>query len=659
MEFSSKINQYQLNQGAGAQSPNPVKNLQKVASTLQDLHKGQVFEGTVKNIKGGQATILLSNGQTLRARMDGKVDLKPGQNMFFQVKSNQNNQIAIRPYMSEGRPLNPTLYKALDAANLPVNQNYLTMVDEMMAEGMSVDSQSLNKMVQLLTANEGADIQVLVQMSKLGLKIDPVSIEQFTNYKNNEQALLHNMNEVADGIGQAIGNGNSAQGMIRMHMQIAQLFLESAGQAEPGKLPILENLLAGNGTSLIGDQLLSLQNGETKTVPEPLFVLQTVDTPEGSFQTATLNTQLTASEFMTELTKYLEQVLGEQIKGDAVILKDGGQTADGMQNGGQAGALQNGMQASGMVQGDGQTAGILQDISLQSGAEQGQAAGIEQGQATDAQFRNLAADAEQVQTADARFQSSEADANIGQGQSAQNGTGQGISAQLSGMLGNTSDLGFAGEILKAIFSGKEYQNILKEALLEQWTLTPESVRKEGKIDEFYERLQMQMGKIQQMFSESSSAGAQTAARGASETLNNMEMMNQINQLYNYVQLPLKLANQNAHSELYIYTNKKNLREKKGELSALLHLELEHLGNTDIMVKMLNNHVSADFSMDNDKSFSLIKNNLDILKRRLELAGYDCELTVKNQIEKKDFVKDFLEKEERVETIRRYSFDVRA
>jgi len=65
----------------------------------------QVFEGTVKNVKGGQAVILLSNGQTLKARMDGKVDLKPGQNMFFQVKSNQNNQIAIRPYMSEGKPL--------------------------------------------------------------------------------------------------------------------------------------------------------------------------------------------------------------------------------------------------------------------------------------------------------------------------------------------------------------------------------------------------------------------------------------------------------------------------------------------------------------------------------------------------------------------------
>ncbi|MCI8991483.1 MAG: hypothetical protein HFG80_01960 [Eubacterium sp.] len=653
MEFSSKINQYQLNQGAGAQSPNPVKNLQKVASTLQELQKGQVFEGTVKNVKGGQAVILLSNGQTLKARMDGKVDLKPGQNMFFQVKSNQNNQIAIRPYMSEGKPLNPTLYKALDAANLPVNQNYLTMVDEMMAEGMSVDSQSLNKMVQLLTANEGADIQVLVQMTKLGLKIDPVSIEQFTNYKNNEQALLHTMNEVADGVGQAIGNENSAQGMLRIHMQIAQLFLESAGQAKPGQLPLLENLLGGNGTSLIGDQLLSLQNGQVKTSPEPLFVLQTVNTPEGSYQTATLNTQLSAGEFLSELTKYLEQVLGEQIKGNAVIVKDGAQITDGMQNGGQpAGAMQNGMPAAGMTQGNGQPAGVLQDISLQAGAQQGQAA--------ETLFQNPSTEANvgQSQAADGTFQSLAS--GVQQGQAA-DGTGQGSFAQLSGMEGNISDLGFAGEILKAVFSGKEYQNILKEALLEQWTLTPESVREEGKIEEFYQRLQAQMGKIQQMFADNLSAGAQTAAKGASETLNNMEMMNQINQLYNYVQLPLKLTNQNAHSELYIYTNKKNLREKKGELSALLHLELEHLGNTDIMVKMLGNRVSADFSLNNDKSFALIKNNLDILKRRLELAGYDCQLTVKKEAEKekKDFVKDFLEKEERVETIRRYSFDVRA
>ena len=62
---------------------------------------------------------------------------------------------------------------------------------------------------------------------------------------------------------------------------------------------------------------------------------------------------------------------------------------------------------------------------------------------------------------------------------------------------------------------------------------------------------------------------------------NVDYMNQLNQLYSYVQLPMKLTTQNAHSELYVMTRKKRLGEKGGAFTALLHLDMEVLGSMDI------------------------------------------------------------------------------
>ena len=123
-------------------------------------------------------------------------------------------------------------------------------------------------------------------------------------------------------------------------------------------------------------------------------------------------------------------------------------------------------------------------------------------------------------------------------------------------------------------------------------------------------------------------------------------MNQLNQAYAYVQLPLKLRQQNAHSDLYVYTNKKNLREKEGDLSALLHLDLEHLGSTD-------------FYLADELSFQLISGFTGQLAERLEQKGYTCEIKVENRKPQKNTVQEFLEQEKPQGKLHRYSFDVKA
>ena len=150
------------------------------------------------------------------------------------------------------------------------------------------------------------------------------------------------------------------------------------------------------------------------------------------------------------------------------------------------------------------------------------------------------------------------------------------------------------------------------------------------------------------------------AKAASDIRNNVDFMNQINQTYTYLQLPLKLSGQNAHSDLYVYTNKKNLADPDGELTAFLHLDMDHLGSTDVSIQMRGKKVHTDFFLADDKSYNLILEHLDILEERLLQKGYSCTIQVQNKEKKVDFVEDFLKKDQpSTGRLHRYSFDVRA
>lgn len=54
---------------------------------------------------------------------------------------------------------------------------------------------------------------------------------------------------------------------------------------------------------------------------------------------------------------------------------------------------------------------------------------------------------------------------------------------------------------------------------------------------------------------------------AGEIHSNVEFMNQVNQMYTYAQIPLKMSGQHASGELFVYTNKKALAQGEKDLTA--------------------------------------------------------------------------------------------
>ena len=79
--------------------------------------------------------------------------------MFFQVKSNDGTQIAIRPFVVDGNGVNYTLMTALNVAGLAVDADHLSMVNRMMQEQMPIDRNSLQQMARLVSANPDIDVQ--------------------------------------------------------------------------------------------------------------------------------------------------------------------------------------------------------------------------------------------------------------------------------------------------------------------------------------------------------------------------------------------------------------------------------------------------------------------------------------------------------------------
>lgn len=233
--------------------------------------------------------------------------------------------------------------------------------------------------------------------------------------------------------------------------------------------------------------------------------------------------------------------------------------------------------------------------------------------------------------------------------------------ELTGKLleaGHNSEKGMAA--LHRLFSGKEFETALTRQLKAGWTLQPEEVAERGKIEEFYSRIDRQLKGLVRTLEAGGQAGS-AAHRAAANVSQNVDFMNQINQVYAYVQLPLRLQHSDAHGDLYVYTNRRSFSDRDGTVSALLHLDMERLGPVDVYVALQDTKVNTRFYVADDGILDFIEEHLDLLTQRLQKRGYDCScsMTLKNAGEEEadGGLAPLLQQEKGI-LLSQYAFDVR-
>lgn len=223
------------------------------------------------------------------------------------------------------------------------------------------------------------------------------------------------------------------------------------------------------------------------------------------------------------------------------------------------------------------------------------------------------------------------------------------------------------EFIQKNFKSSGFPELIKSMVSDKYLLAPEEAASKAKIQNSYDTLQQDMEKVAQQAAEklpdTVSQKLQTLSQQVSSNVN---FIKEVNTVYNYVQLPLKLSNQNATGELYVYADKKKKHFSPDEpITAFLHFDLENLGSTDISVKLMKKQLDTQFALSDNESYALIENNIHFLQERLESMGYNCTVSVKNTGVRRDFVDDFLKQDVKKKNtvsgkqILRYSFDVRA
>ena len=509
MQISDIARQY-VGTSSSSESMSGTKGVEKLVSSIRDLTAGNIFEGTVNSIQDGKVVLGLSNGTLINARLDASMQLMQGQSMFFQVKSNNGETIAIRPYMVDGNGVNLTLLNALNAAGLPVTDKYLNLANNMMHEHMPIDKNMLNQMARILMANPDMSVNTLVQMKKLNIPITNEMVAQFENYVDDSSAVHKELDSFIT--------------ELPTMMEGKDMSLEQLRVFDSQLLSIIADDMEANETI---QQMNTVEDGTqaevTQTTKEK--VLQLIHSSLGE-------TEITAEDSPATMLNKLSRVImsGQTISKDA---------------------------------------------------------------------------------------------------------------------------------LQALFSSKDMQQFLRDALEGQMYLTPEQVAEADKVKNLYERLESKTQKLESLLNQT---GLQETplAQTITETRANIDFMNQVNQAYTYVQIPLKMSGQNASGQLYVYTNKREINDPDKELSAFLHLDMDNLGSTDVSVKMLHKKVDTKFYMETDEAFELVKAHMPELEERLRKKGFDATIYVENEGKKVNFVDDFLKKDAPpTGQVHRYSFDVRA
>ncbi len=492
-----------------------------------------------------------------------------------------------------------TILKALSAAGLSASTENIRMVSSMMQEGMPIDRDAIAFMGRQLADFPNADPNSIMQMIRLGLPVTEINIEQFESYKNYEHQILQSTNEIMEEIPQTY-----------------QALLAEGKDAEAIAFygQIIKAFVGAEGTGETAGQAGLPENGTTDAG----------------------NAGAAAGKNAADV------VLTESLSEPA----HNGKAADA----GDAGRLLNpAEELSGGTKADGRVPenpeGEVQTQNPAGQETQGKAALVLKAwQRLGEMMQKLGADAEFVKQTSSGSLSPK--------------------AQLSELLHGNAHIireDFQ-ESAKELFGSRVFRNLLQAGMQNEWLLKPEEVAQKEKVEQLYERIREQTARMEEAFHLAGKADS-AGARSVQNLQNNVDFMNQMNHLFPYVQLPLKMAGNKAHGDLYVYTNKKSLAKKDGSVSALLHLDMENLGPLDVYVTMQKslNKVSTSFTVKDEAALNLIAKHIHILNERLEQRGYSMKANfqIKEDGPQTNIMQEILNQNKNISVLSKTSFDMRA
>ena len=507
---------------------------------LQNMFSaGEVISGKVTSMDGNIVELLLPGGQNLNALLGGDVRVNIGEQMLFSVKGMNTNQPELMP-LFKNTANTTTIMKALEGAGMAVNEQNVTMVQNMMERGMSIQKDALLAVRRSMVKFPEVPVEDVVTLHSLKLPVTSENLTQLSAYKNSENQIMKPITEMMSelpNVFDTLVNKGETQKAVTLYKDFVQLF----GEIEESVLNKSDNNTIMNETlhNMQGDESVNVAADENANMPQ-----------NSDFYAGNVNEQ--AGHILSKL---------------------------GLS--------------------EGEIEALLKD----------------------------------------------------------NKSRQMVAKVISDVLASNSTA-VKDEKLVDMFKDPVFKLFMKETGEEVATLSPKEVAQHENIDKLYEHLQKSAGKILETLSGTEDL---SIVKSAENLKANVDFMNQVNQMFQYVQLPLKFTESNANGELYVYGNGKKLSLEDGDVSALLHLDMEHLGTVDIHVEMNpEKQVKTNFYFEDEAMLDFVYEHIDMLNERLEKRGYGpiTNVQMRDKDTKTPVTEIFEKKEETPVLLKTQSFDAR-
>lgn len=575
--------------------PSSNKSIPK-ASMQSEIKTDAAIKGEITDIRNNTITLRFDNGETVTARMEGSIEFSIGDTASFEVISNSAGEIVLRTIKNGTADSSDlTVQKALDAAGLSKNDKNMTIISELLKNHLSIDKQSILNILKYSHQFKNAEISSLVSMVKNNIPISKETISQYESYKNYEHRILQQTSEIADGI---------------------------------------SSLLDINADSTPAEQLININNSLIKILSDnqkaaynlseninPLFKADSNSLKEF----IPLLKQISAdSNIITELeNNSLPVKHAEELLYDILSLKELHDNK-ALQN--LSTQLKTFIETSNNYNFDSAFINTISNVL----PEQELSSILEHMN----EIPSLKPLLHQIKTSNMPVID--------------------VLQNINKLLPNEENI----SIIKLI-SSKPYKDMVKHEFIKNMTLTPEELKEPNSVKELYSRIYSQTENLEHMLNKISSSSAENLLTQTTAVKDNLNFMNLINQMFNYVQLPIHMKNSDIHSELYVYTSKKNLKDKKGSISVLLHLDLEHLGPLDIHIELEGEKINSKFYISDDNTYSILSKNIELLEERLVEKGYFLNHELLHNQKTVNLIDDFLAQSDDSILMKRYSFDIRA
>ena len=569
--------------------------------------EGEIIKGEVVDLKNNEVTVVTDKGEVISAKVKDASSLYIGQKLEFKT-NNIGGRLYLEPVLNNSdQSVNTIISKALEAAGLLHNEKNIAVAKALLNNNMSVDKQSIMKVITQTYTNKEASIDTIVLMNKHNIPVENDNAAQFEHYRNYEHRMIKELGDIATSVPEVFDKITSGYELMDVNHEVIDIL--STGP-QPLKSPV--PLASSAYTSAVDKDILVSVLSNFDIDPEIMEGVKVGWARLDEVAAALEDAYEQAKEMDIQRAKYIDEY-------------DMG---------------------TGMVSAKDMFENPVVTTMLEKNATF---------------VRNS--------SALATFMSKEEINNI---YNSLKDMGNTVASNLAGdvLEGKITAFEFMqrldyvlekADVQAALKTLRlpEYKSIIREAIISKWTITSDNIADPKEVEHTYERIYEQTERFSNLVGRSFGGSETQVHKHSNNVRNNINFMETLNDMFSYIQLPVKLANQNIHSELFVMTDKKKLAANKDNISVLLRLEMEHLGLIDVRIKKTSNVIDANFQLPNKMDVDLFKTNMEHLEYTLLEKGFIFNGTAEHKLEEMDIVKDFIEKDSSDMLMKRYTFDIRA